>query len=317
MIVGTIVGMDYHHSNPAQAQETGSDDSVAWKINRECVTLLGWGTAMLMEFAHPLVAAGVTDHSVTVSHPEVRLHRLWRTIEAMLALTFGLPDQAVRAARGINAIHDRVNGRLEESVGAFPAGTPYSAHDPSLLLWVHATLLYALPRVYELYVGPLTDEEKDRFCAEGAYMSHVVGIPEEDMPTSMAALDAYLGRMLGSGEIAVGTQGRFLAREMFAPPRGPLIYLPTVGLLPPALREAYGLRWNAGYEAALRLSASAVRRALPLTPPTLRYWPLARVAMRRREPARMHTPHAPKLTAAHLQAIRRRPQPDQGQGAAR
>ena len=62
---------------------------VAWKVNCETVTLLGWGPAVLLQLAHPLVAAGVADHSVAVSHPELRLRRLSQTIRAMLAIIFG------------------------------------------------------------------------------------------------------------------------------------------------------------------------------------------------------------------------------------
>ena len=32
--------------------------SIAAKINRETVVVLGWGRAVLLQFAHPLVAAG-------------------------------------------------------------------------------------------------------------------------------------------------------------------------------------------------------------------------------------------------------------------
>ena len=40
-----------------------SPGRVAWKVHRERVLLLGWGRAILLQFAHPLVAAGVADHS--------------------------------------------------------------------------------------------------------------------------------------------------------------------------------------------------------------------------------------------------------------
>ncbi len=277
---------------------------MAWTINRERIVVLGWSAAVLMQLAHPLVTAGVAEHSVAVAQPRMRLRRARETITSMLALTFGTPDETARAARTINAIHDRVHGQLRAATGALPTGTPYSAHDPALLLWVHATLLDVLPRAYALYVGPLTPADRDRFCAEGAGMAAVVGIPEEDMPTSGAALGTYLEGIMAGGSIAVGPAARTLAREMLLPPLGPLIYLPTVGLLPPSIRRAYGLRWTAGHEAALRASAWLVRRLLPLVPAVARYWTAARVAMdkKEREPDRVHTPSRPKLsrlTGAH------------------
>ena len=36
---------------------------VAWRINREAVVLAGGSCALLMQLAHPAVAAGVAEHS--------------------------------------------------------------------------------------------------------------------------------------------------------------------------------------------------------------------------------------------------------------
>jgi ER-bound oxygenase mpaB/B'/Rubber oxygenase, catalytic domain len=74
---------------------------------------------------------------------------------------FKTERQALAVVARINAIHDCVNGRLTEAAGIFPAGDTRSAHDPSLLACVHATLLEMNLRVYELFVTPLRIEEKD------------------------------------------------------------------------------------------------------------------------------------------------------------
>src|SRR5579884_1162934 len=116
----------------APPQAPGANAVVAWKINREVALVLGSGLAILQQFAHPLVAAGVAEHSTFSSSTRKRLRRLHRTLSAMLALTFGTDAEALRAARGINGLHDRVHGRLREATPAYPAGTPYDAHDPAL-----------------------------------------------------------------------------------------------------------------------------------------------------------------------------------------
>src|SRR6266511_6043984 len=100
-----------------------------WRLHREVVVLAGWGRAILLQLAHPLVAQGVADHSGFAADRRGRVKRLERTLHAMLALTFGTAEEAAAAAAGINAIHDRVNGRLGEGAGAFASGTGYSAHD--------------------------------------------------------------------------------------------------------------------------------------------------------------------------------------------
>jgi uncharacterized protein (DUF2236 family) len=211
------------------------------------------------------------------------MYRLYHTVNAMLALTFGTPAQAARAAGHINAIHDRVHGSLHEPTLVFPHGYAYSAHDPALLRWVHATMLYMLPRTYELYVGPLTAEEKDRYCADASTIAPLLGIPAGYLPTSTSALRSYMDQMLADGTIAVTATARALAQEIVYPPfpraSRPLLWLmqlATIGLLPPAIRRAYGFPWGSRQEAALRLSARLVRGFLPLMPSVFRYWPAAR-----------------------------------------
>ena len=130
--------------------------SVTWRVNREAVLLLGGGRALLMQIAHPLVAAGVADHSDFRSDP---LGRLRRTLEAMLTITFGTVEEAKRTLRSVNGIHAKVCGTLEEATGGFAAGSRYQARDPRLLLWVHATLVDTSIVVYRRYVGDLSDEE--------------------------------------------------------------------------------------------------------------------------------------------------------------
>lgn len=262
--------------------------SIVRKLNSEKILLLGWGPAILMQLAHPLVAAGVANHSVFVACPAQRLQRLQQTVAAMLALTFGTDQEVARAARAINTIHDRVHGRLREPVGSFPAGTPYSAHDPALLCWVHATLLYTLPRTYELFVGPLTPEEKDRYYAEASWIGPLLGIPDGVLPASSAALREYMQGMLASGEIVVTPTAHDLARELLAQPGlqlpRPLHWfaqLPTLGLLPAPLRAAYGLPWDSRRARALRLSAALARCVLPRLPSTIHHWPTARAAAHR------------------------------------
>ncbi len=259
---------------------------VAWKIQREVVLLIGWGRAILLQLAHPLVAQGVADHSAFLTEQRGRWRRLYRTLDSMLRLSFGTPEDAARVVHGINVIHGRVHGRLSESAGIFPAGTVYSARDPHLLCWVHATLLDSFLLTYQLYVGPLTAAEKNDYCAEASRIASWFEIPEGFLPQSTADLERYMTRMHRSGEIVVSRTARALAREIVAPTSvhvtRPLVWfnqLPTVGLLPPTIRQEYGFPWGARRERALRLSARCIRRFLTLTPSVVRHWPSARASL--------------------------------------
>jgi uncharacterized protein (DUF2236 family) len=257
--------------------------TVTERLNAERVTILGWGRAILLQLAHPLVAQGVADHSDFHASALTRVKRLHSTIEAMLALTFGSPSQVAQAAARINGIHDRVHGQLPESVDAYRAGTPYTATDPALLRWVHATLLESIPLAYELFVGPLTRDELDRYCAEGAATAALLRLPPETLWRSRAELDAYLADMHASGRIAISSVARRLAREVATPPgrfatwpAGEIHRLATIGLLPPAVRDAYGFRWDARQDEALARWARRVRGLRRHAPGWLAQWPAAR-----------------------------------------
>src|SRR6266542_5316270 len=98
--------------SPEAASEGGASARIAWKLHREVVLLAGWGRAILLQLAHPLVAQGVADHSGFSAEGWGRVRRLRRTLAAMLALTFGTPEESAGAAAAINRTHDRVHGRL-------------------------------------------------------------------------------------------------------------------------------------------------------------------------------------------------------------
>lgn len=262
-----------------------SKATIGWKLQREIVLLLAWGPAILLQLAHPLVARGVADHSRFLTEPRGRLRRFHHTLDAMLQLCFGTEEQARAVLARVNAIHDRVNGQLPEAAGIFPAGTGYSAHDPALLAWVHATLLDMNLRVYELYVAPLSIEETDRYCAEASAIEEPLGIPQGRLPRSFGDLRRYVDDTLASGDIAVTDTARRLALAVVYPsaplvaaPATAFVRLVTVGLLPPKIRKDYGFSWSPRHEAVLRLSARLIRTGLRLTPSVVRHWPAARRA---------------------------------------
>jgi uncharacterized protein (DUF2236 family) len=265
-----------------------TSDNTAWKLQREVVLLAGWGRAILLQIAHPLVAQGVADHSGFSSERWARVGRLKRTIRAMLALTFGTPEESAAAAAGINRIHDRVHGQLSQPAGAFASGSGYSAHDPALLAWVHVTLVDTFLLTYERFVAPLTPAERDRYCLEATVSAPLLGIAPDALPRTAAELSACMDRMLAGGEIAVTDTARRLADEVVSRglpwPARPLLALarlPTVGLLPAPIRDAYGFEWTPRQERALRVLSTATRRSVALLPPLLRHWPAARRAARR------------------------------------
>jgi uncharacterized protein (DUF2236 family) len=270
---------------------------LAQEVNAERVVILGWGRAILLQFAHPLVAAGIAEHSRFAANPGLALDRLHSTVSAMLAFTFGPQEAAVEAAWRIARVHDRVHGALAEPVGPYPAGTPYSAYDPALLTWVHATVVNSTLLAYERFVRPLTLAERDRYCAESQGMEGWLGLEPGTLPGSWGELQDYLERMCRSGQIAVGETARWLARQLLWPalpawlrPAARLWRLASIGLLPAELRAAYGLRWRARDQLVLDGFTRLVRATLPWWPPALRFWPPARAGRHDWPESRLYRP---------------------------
>ena len=256
---------------------------VARRLNAERVGLFGWSRAILLQLAHPLVAAGVTEHSTFRWGRLQAAVRLHHTVRAMLALTFGDDPAREAALGGIRTIHRRVHGRLPAAVGPFAAGTPYSAEYPELVVWVHATLLESIPLVYERLVAPLSEAEHDAYCAEAADVAVALGALEAAVPRTRAALRAYLADTYASGRIVVGPQARELASAVLAPPLSALVWpaaalnrLVTSGLLPLNIRAQYGFPWSTRRERRMQIALAGLRRMRQVAPRRLAWWPEAR-----------------------------------------
>lgn len=260
-----------------------SPDSMIWRVDREMILLLGGGRALLMQLAHPKVAAGVSDHSRFREDPLGRLHR---TMDIMWSILFEELPKAEASLQAVNEVHRKVRGTIKEGE-ALPKGTTYDALDPDLLLWVHATLVESALLAYDLFVKPLSAHEKSQYYTETKKLAVLFGIPEAVVPASLEDFSNYMSEMMTGAKIAVGPTAHVLAREILHPRPlvlkigGPLSSFVTVGLLPERLREAYRLRWNERREQAFRLLAKTIRQLLPLIPAVLRIVPHARAAEKR------------------------------------
>lgn len=252
-------------------------------INGERLVVLGWPSAILMQIAHPLVAAGVAEHSSFRDGPRAAASRLHHTIGAMRRLSFGDERARAETLARIRAIHQRVNGRLHQRVGVFPEGTPYSAEDPALVLWVHATLLDTLPRAFDALVRPLSTHERDAFCDEAAQSAIDLGAHSADVPRTWAELQRYLSATIESGILAVGEQGQEVGRAVLVPMASVLVRPATafnqaiaVGLLPPAISRVYDLSWSERDQRRFNRAVRVVRNLRGWAPPAVALWPDAR-----------------------------------------
>jgi uncharacterized protein (DUF2236 family) len=249
-------------------------DSAIRRIGRESVLMLGGARALLLQAAHPLVAAGIVEHSDYATDP---WRRLGRTLHALYTVVFGTCAEADAAGARVQAAHRRVHGRIRAPMGVFPAGTPYSATDPELQVWVHSTLVSTGIAMHETYVGPLTPEDCETFYEEMKVVARIFGVPDGALPATIDDMHAHEQRLLDEGVLCVTDAARLVARTVLSPPvpvafRLPLAALAraNAGLLPPQLREQYGVHWNQLYAFGLAASSRASRALLPVAPSPLR-----------------------------------------------
>lgn len=233
-----------------------SGGDVIRRVDGEALLLLGGGRALLMQLAHPAVAAAVDEHS---DFRNDAFGRLRRTLEVTTAIVFGTAAEARQAAEGVAAVHRRVRG------------DGYEADDPDLLLWVHATLVDTALRIHRRFLRPLSAAEVDRYYAQSMVLAEVLGVPLDRQPPDVPAFAAYVRGMVGTLEVS--DQARTVAGAVLHQ-RVPLVVQPlaelarqiTVGLLPPPLRRQYGFSWDPAREMALQAAGLAARTVLPRVP---------------------------------------------------
>lgn len=241
-------------------------NSVLRQMGQEPVWLLGGGRALLLQLAHPLVAAGVADHSGFRTKP---LQRLQRTLDLMRVFIYGDRHQAEASLRQFHSAHARVSGFLREAVGPFPAGAHYSAQDPALKLWVHAALIDTHLLIYERFVRQLSPADRSRYYEETRLLATWMGIPSALIPPSLVEFRRYVDGMLAGETLAVSATARttawaLLDLPVWFVPRAcaHLVRFVTAGVLPESLRRAYGLVWDERREGALN-ALIRIMRLLP------------------------------------------------------
>ncbi len=266
--------------------------SEAWRLNRESMLLLGAGPrALLLQIAHPAVAAGVDQHSDFRADP---WSRLLATIQSYLTIVYGSTPAARAEIRRLNALHRRISG------------PGYRARDPELSLWVHATLVDSTIVANDAWLEPLSPGRRAAFYEETRPIARAFGVPDALLPADLGAFERYLADMLApSGPVQVSDTARALGTAVLAPPLEPLAawlpggsmlrpllalvpsaayawtLWPAVGLLPERIREAYGLPWGARERLVAQWLVAGWRTWRPVLPASFRQMPKALAADRR------------------------------------
>ena len=281
-------------------------DSEAWRFDREAMLLLGAGPrALLLQLAHPAVAAGVEEHSDFRADP---WRRLDGTLRSYLRIIYGSTAAARDEIRRLNALHRSITGE------------GYDARDPGLSMWVHATLVDSTIVANDAWAGPVSRERAARFYDETKPIARAFGVPSTLLPGNLEDFEAYLAQQLGpGGPVKVGDTARGLAEAILHPPLpgvlgrlgvDPRLYdwtlWPSLSLLPPAVRDAYGFRWGPLERGISAWLVTAWRAWNPVLPASFRQMPQALAADRRLASVSSSSGSATGTTTTATPASRRR-----------
>ena len=247
--------------------------SVTWQVDREAAIFLGAGRALLLQLAHPWVAAAIEQHSDTFADPVGRFHR---TFSVIFTMVFGTLDQSLSAARRLHRRHAAIRGTLQSAAGPFPAGSFYCANAVPALRWVHATLTETALVAHALVLPALTDEQRELYYAESRLLAALFGIPKACLSRDWTAFSAYSEAMAQSNTLTVTNSARVIAHRLLA---GADTWVPvpasykalTAALLPPRLRDAFALHYGEAERRVVQQLIGWVRRTYPLLPSRLRY----------------------------------------------
>lgn len=262
--------------------------SVTWRVMREPRLLLAAGRALLLQAANPLVAQGAIDHSTYRTDPYGRLDRtvLWVTV-----VCFGTTREAERVAGRVTGLHGRVSGELPTANGTerVPAGTPYTAGDPALLRWVHASFVDTMLVAHDALVGGLTTRDRDTFVREWDAVARLMGVTRRRCWADAAAMRRYVQTQLRRGPALPGAGSLEVAETVLHPPVRSTLHRAgmdtlaffSAGLLPEELRRGYGITWTPVHAAAFAALTRSLRLAAPATPRRLRVSPVYDLARAR------------------------------------
>jgi len=218
-------------------------DSVSWRIFKNPIALyIGGIAAVILELAEPRIRAGIWDHTSFRSAP---LRRIRRTAFAALATVYGPQDQARDMIARVRAIHSQIKGMNE-------LGEEYSASDPELLSWVHATASYGFTEAYHQYVMPLRPRERDRFFNEAYASAELHGAL--NAPRSLDAFgalqDDFFERLCPSGALMTFIEMMERIHALPGPTAKcePLFVKAAISLVPSRVRMRLGLldQWDLG-----------------------------------------------------------------------
>jgi uncharacterized protein (DUF2236 family) len=253
--------------------------SMLRRVHEEHLVGLFYGQrALCIGALSPRNYVGTSEHSYAKMTP---FKRLVHTADAFEQIYFGTRAEADRVLAYVSKLHGRVVGTLPDDAGATPAGTPYSALDPELMLWTVAVIADSAQCFYELLIARLTDAEREALWQDYIRFGELFGMPSSAAPQSYGEFRDYWHSKLASDEMFLTEEARYVGYATAFEIPLPLLHQPAkrvhdlimLGSMPRRVRELYGLPYGARERAAFNVAVRAIRAARRVTPgPVARGW---------------------------------------------
>jgi uncharacterized protein (DUF2236 family) len=257
-------------------------ESVLRQVHGErAVGLLYGQRSLLLQATHPVAFTGLLSSTTGTPAP---FQRLARTAKIMETVFFGSRAEADRVTAAVQTMHARVRGHTDRRAGRHPAGTPYAATNPALLLWILACLADSALVLHRVFVRDLTPAENERFWADYLIVGELFGLDRGDAPATYTEFRDYMRERIASRDLYVTDEARELGRRVAfdlplpAARRAalPAINMAVTGSLPSRVRRLYGIHWSAAHEAAYQALVRSHRLSRPVVPLSLKRGSCAR-----------------------------------------
>jgi uncharacterized protein (DUF2236 family) len=244
-------------------------------MQERCVGLMYGQRALCIGALKPLNYVGTVEHSHQLETP---FKRLSRTATMFEHVYFGTREEADATLASVASMHTRVHGELPHDAGPHhPAGTPYDAMDPSLMLWTVANLADSSAWFYEHLVQPMGPAQAEAFWQDWLRFGELFGLAREHAPQTYTAFRLWFSEQLAGNDLFLTDEARYMGyMTAFGIPmpasRQPFKHVHDAVMmysLPGRVRELYGVRLSASQRTAAQLTIAAQRRLRTVTPAAL------------------------------------------------
>jgi uncharacterized protein (DUF2236 family) len=161
-------------------------ESVTWRVQIDRSMWVGGVRGLMLQALHPRAMWGVWQNSNFQEDP---FGRLQRTADFVGVATFGSPEEIEALGAKVRGIHRRLRILNHDT------GRTERLDQPELLLWVHCAEVYSYLETARRAGLPLTDAMADRYLDEQRKTATYVGLHAEDVPGSVAEMEAYFTEM--------------------------------------------------------------------------------------------------------------------------